>query len=228
MFAVKFDLRDIEKAVDRLEGARDQIPFVMSGLLNDAVFKARQVLVESTWPEHVIQRNSAFLNAALRIDRASKQDLKATLYDSIGRLTGGLTILQAHAKGGTKRPARRHLAIPDRAWRTYGTHGIRPSETPKALAQRALEQRGRKAVPVRGGKRKRVKRTRARPAERIVLTERGIFAAIAGKLHLRYLFRPSAQIKADVPLYEDFEHVVRETIRTGFADKMAQAMRTRR
>ena len=197
MFTVEFNLADIERLTKQVGGAADQIPFVMSQLLNDGAFKARQVLVSQTWPRSVTARNASFIAAALRINKSTKGNLRVEVTDVLNRAH-----LQLHAKGGVKQ-ARRRLAIPVPGSVRYGAHGIRERDRPKAL----------------------IARTSARALR---ITQRGIFVGQGGRLHLKYSFKPAATQPKDVPFYEDFAFVMRAAVRTGFADAMRRAMRTRR
>jgi len=198
MIAVKFRMPDIERMTHKVGGAKDQLPFVMAGLLNDGAFKARQVLVTQTWPRGVTVRNAAFMNAALTVDKATKANLRVEIYDKLGRAN-----LQLHAKGGIKTPRGRNLALPLPGSVTYGPRGIPLRQRPKGIIART-------------------------PKRALRITAGGIFVGEHGRLRLKYSFKPSAAIKADVPFYQDFEYVMRESLRTGFADAMAKAMKTRR
>src|SRR4029077_14800085 len=198
-FEVKFDIEDIAKMTVAYEGASDQIRFVMMRLLNDAVFKARQVLINNTWPQSVKVRSGSFLNAALHVNRATKQNLKAELVDSIGR--GNLYL---HARGGISRAQKaKRLAIPVAQQIQRGAHGVPQRLTPAAIIANT-------------------------PARALRVTPHGIYVAKQGKLQLMYVFKESFTTKLDVPFYKDFDYVVPESIRTGFADAMRSAMKTRR
>jgi hypothetical protein len=80
MAEVKIDLSDIERWTKDIGGKADQIPFVMSQLINDGAFKTRQVLV-NMWPNKVTVRNANFISAALQINKSDKHNLKVEIYD---------------------------------------------------------------------------------------------------------------------------------------------------
>lgn len=130
MFSVEFNLADIERLTRQVGGAADQLPFVMSTLLNDGAFKARQVLVSQTWPRSVTVRNTSFLGAALQVNKSNKANLRVEIFDRLNRAN-----LQAHAKGGTK-PSRKRLAIPLPGSVRYGVHGIPARQRPKGVIAR--------------------------------------------------------------------------------------------
>jgi hypothetical protein len=85
VFELRFDWFAFDKQREALGSAADQMPFVLADLLNEGAFKARQVWINQTWPSHVQQRNAAFMNAALRVERADKRHLRVALQDRLGR-----------------------------------------------------------------------------------------------------------------------------------------------
>jgi hypothetical protein len=105
--SVKFDAADFAKRAEQLSGAIDQLPYVMSRLMNDAAFQARRVLSESTWPSHVHQKRTSFPGVALHVQKATKSDLTVIIVDTLGRAH-----LQQHSQGGVVRARGRNLTIP--------------------------------------------------------------------------------------------------------------------
>jgi hypothetical protein len=194
---VEFSIKDFISMSEQMKGIESELPYVIANLLNDGAFKTRQVLVSDTWPSHVNVRNASFISAALRVDKASKSNLEVAIYDSIGH-----GHLQAHAVGGTKRVAGPRIAIPDATNIRKGARGVWRSQSPKAIVART-------------------------PKRALRITSRGIFVGRGGQLHRAYAFRPSVQIKASVPFYEDFNYVMNNAIRTGFKDAMNYAMKKR-
>jgi hypothetical protein len=176
---------------------RDQIPFVMSQLMNDSAFKTRQVLVNTTWPEHVNVRNKAFINAALHINKSTKHNLVVEIFDQIGRAH-----LKLHDTGGTKTAIHGGLAIPFQLHVPIGPQGVNPIDRPKAWIART-------------------------PKRALRITSRGFFVGQHGKLRLLYTLKPSAPIKADVPFSETFNYIFSANMRTSFVDTMERAMHTR-
>jgi hypothetical protein len=196
MYTLEFQLGAIKDLADKLGQAADQLPFALSQLLNDGAFKTRRVLIDVTWPRAVHVRNPGFLNWALHVDKSTKSNLEVSIVDTKNRAH-----LALHAKGGVKRAGRRNLAIPVGTWYRQGPHGVSPQDRPRALIDRT-------------------------PKRDVRVTDRGIFVAQGGRLHMRYSFKPSINQPADVPFYEDFREVMGETMRTGFYDTMRKAIQT--
>ncbi len=197
MFELTFDASDFERKAREIDGAIDQVPYALSLALNQAVTNARRVLVGSTWPGHVHQRNSYFIGRALRTKFATKRDLAVEIYDDLGRAH-----LRLHASGGAKLP-RKRFAIAPNAAELRGAHGIRKSQTPKAIVDRT-------------------------PKRALRITSKGIFVGEGGRLHLKYAFKAMTDQPKDVPFYEDFHTVMIAEMRTSFASAMARAMKGRR
>lgn len=199
MFELKFDLSDFEKQARALEAAQDQVPFALSLALNDAAFNARTVLIQKTWPEHVTVRNKSFMNAALRVVKSDKHNLRVEIFDRLGRAN-----LKAHADGGTIRPVKAQtLAVPPPGLFKRGPRGIPPNKRPRAIIANT-------------------------PKRALRITARGIYVGKGGRLQLMYAFKPSVNQPADVPFREDFRTAMLEGVRTAFPAAMARAMRTRR
>lgn len=198
MLKIEFDMRDFERKAAEIGGAIDQIPFALANAMTSAAFKAREVLVNETWPSHVQQRNRAFIRRALRIEKARKGDLRVEIYDDLGRGN-----LQLHAKGGTRSAHSRRLAIPPSGTAQRKAGGaIKAGALPKALIAKT-------------------------PKRALRITPKGIFVGEGGRLRLKYVFKPSASIDKDVPFYEDFQRVMREEVAATFPASMRRAMQTR-
>lgn len=150
MFEVRFNLADFERQAKVLHGALDQVPFALSLALNDAIKQAREELVSETWPQHVTQRNATFIKRALRINFSTKRNLRAEVYDDLGRAH-----LKLHAKGGVKQGKHR-LAIPPKGAVRRGAHGVVKSQRPAQIIantpKRALRVTPRGILVGKGGK----------------------------------------------------------------------------
>ncbi|GGC70663.1 hypothetical protein [Chelatococcus reniformis] len=199
MIDVKFDLRDFERMARQLGAAADQVPFALAGALNDALFKTRTKLISETWPQHVTVRNAGFMRGALRIEKATKGNLRGEI-NSSG--VGDRGHLRLHATGGIKR-AQGALAIPDPAKVRRGAKGVSKNQRP-----RALPNSFRKGEVI---------------YQRLVAKKRK-----TGGLRLMYVLKPQATIKKDVPFYEDFRRSMIAEVHAAFPGAMAKAMRTRR
>jgi hypothetical protein len=200
VISIEIDPTPFLERTKELRAKADQLPFVLSRLLNNAAFNARRVLIETTWPSHVQVRNKAFLGAALRVDTSTKTDLEVRIYDVL-RNRGHLL---EHAKGGVERPFRsRVFAIPAPGRVRRTAHGVSQRDTPAAIIART-------------------------PKRALRVTSRGIFVGEAGRLHLIYSLKPQISQPQDVPFYDDFNYVMTNDMRTGFDEAMIAAMRTRR
>ncbi|TCR60953.1 hypothetical protein [Bosea sp. BK604] len=208
---LQLDLREFERKARDIGGAIDQVPFALAGALNDALFKARDHLINQTWPHAITVRNPNFIRAALNVDKATKGKLAGAVFDRLGRAS-----LNLHAKGGTK-AARGRLAIPSTAVKGQRTakgvpRRLRPATAPNTFRKGdAIFQRvGWKP----NGAAKRTSKSAASTDKR--------------RVQLLFTLRRAAQIRKDVPFVEDFRRVVLEEVRRSFPQRMARAMATRR
>jgi len=200
MIEIKLDLSQFADAAKRMGAAVDQVPYALSRALNDAAFVTRKKLIEQTWPGAVKQRKGSFPGSVLRVERSDKVNLTASIYDS----SGNRGHLFEHAYGGTKRPLRQHLSIPNAAWVKYTASGVSSRQRPKNL----IASTSKRALRIIPGK--------------------GIFVGKGGRLNLRYSFKASAQIRQDVPFVVDFARSMTDTVSTQFPIRLGEAMRTRR
>lgn len=134
MIDVKCDFREFERMARQIGGAVDQVPFALAGAINDALFKTRGKLINETWPQSVTVRNNSFMRGALRIEKATKGNLRGEINSSGVGDRGHLAL---HAKGGVKQ-ARGMLAVPTSRVRRTG-RGVIPSQKPRAL-KRAVKK----------------------------------------------------------------------------------------
>jgi hypothetical protein len=194
---VRLYSEDYERLTRQMDAAYDQMPFALSLALNDALFETKQVLTDATWPRSVTVRNSHFLDWALHIEKATKENLSGAIYDSTPDQRAHLKM---HADSGTKAPKGANLAIPSRNVDRSGDGRIRTSEKPLNL---------RNAVRIKD----RIYQYQGSGKHR--------------KLVFMYSLKPSVNIKADVPFRSDFSDAMRESTERHFVPRMMQAMRTR-
>ncbi|MFB0491965.1 hypothetical protein ABIE45_004551 [Methylobacterium sp. OAE515] len=198
---VQFDMRGFERAASGIGALQDQIPFALSQSLNDGLFASRDHLITHTWPAHVSVRDPNFLRNALRVERASKTKLSGAVTNE-GTRAGNRGHLKLHEDGGTKRPTKSKIAIPDRKVlaRRSGRgvpKSLRPGTAPNTF------RKGDVIYQVTGGKKNR-------------------------KLKLLYTLKPSAPIKGVVPFRPDFDMVMRREVARAFPDRIRAAMASRR
>ena len=134
MFKIELDYSELEAAAVRIGASADQVPYALSLALNRAADVTRNLLIKTTWPQHVHQRNASFIAASLttRDARASKTSLAVELYDKLER---GNLVMQS--KGGTRSPqGGSNLAVPASSV-PKGARGVpsrlRPKNMPTAL-----------------------------------------------------------------------------------------------
>jgi hypothetical protein len=197
MFEVKIDYSDFEKLARNLVGAQDQVAFALADSLNRAVENTRQVLIRQTWPRSVDARNSGFIRAALlRGPRATKTDLRVSIYDALGRAN-----LKQHADSGTKLPKQTaRLAIPVEANVRRTASGVTASQRPMNLANSFVADRTGRGL--------------------------AIYQRQGRRLKLMYVLRQSAPIRSDVPFRSDFEDTMRAEARANFPAAMMRALLT--
>lgn len=147
---LEFDFSSFRKMADRLEVARQQIPFALATSLNQSAFQARQDIV-GMWPSAVNSRNKAFIGWALRIEKATKNNLRVEINDHRADGRGNLKL---HADGGI-RTARGRLAIPSLNVRRGG-RGVVTSQRPANL-KGGFRRGDVLYVPTGKGKRRRLK-----------------------------------------------------------------------
>lgn len=194
---VELFTEDFERITRQLDAAYDQLPFALMLALNDALFETKQVLTDVTWPKAVTVRNATFLDYALHVEKATKDDLSGAIVDQ----SDGHVHLKLHADSGTKHPRGANFAIPSKAVDLGAGGAIYKSERPRSL--RNSVRIGNRIYQYQGrGKKNR-------------------------KLVLMYTLKPSVNIKADVPFRQDFADAMKESAERHFVPRMMQAMRTR-
>lgn len=138
---------------------RRGVPGITAGALDSTAFDVRKHEVDTVWPRSIQLRNRRFLGAALRVDKADKVRLRASVYDRLGR-----EFLSRQATGGIKRPHRgANIAVPTR-WvsRTRGGR-VRSAQLPASLRanprafllrarsghQMIAQRQGKRRLPIR-------------------------------------------------------------------------------
>lgn len=179
-------------------GALDQLPYAISQAMNASLGFAKTYIEEITWPSAVEVRNPRFIKQVWRREFATRHKLRAVLYDRLGRVN-----LKLLAKGGTKRP------------RTGGSLAI-----PEAKVR---ARRGSKGVP---------KNLRPGNLGRSFRDGDVIYQEIGrGKkrrLRLMYVIKPTANVRAMVPLEIDFANAFIRSLSVAFPMAVRKAMATRR
>ena len=129
MIHLEFDYAELERYALSLNATADQIPFALSTALNRSADVTRNLLIKSTWPTAVKQRNQSFIAASLttREARATKTSLAVEIYDKLDRGN-----LQMQAKGGQRVARGNNMAIPSSNI-TRGASGVPSRFKPKNI-----------------------------------------------------------------------------------------------
>ena len=108
---------------------RKQLPFATAGALTDTAFDVRKHVVEKTFPRDFDLKNKRFAGATLRVDKANKRNLRAAVYDRLGR-----EYLETQARGGIKRPIDgRNIAIPTQHTKRTASGKVGAAKRPRAV-----------------------------------------------------------------------------------------------
>lgn len=192
------NVNDVMRNVSNLH--RRQVPFALSQAMNEAAFEVRSEIVQRTYPRAFTVRNSRFINAVMRVAKATKSNLVASVFDQLGR-----DYLERHSKGGTKTPKGQNLAIPsDNVARNAGG-SVRAAQRPRNLLQRKdafkLDVKGNSFIAKRDGKARY-------------------------PIRLLYLLEPRASIAKSFAFYEDAIKVVKERLPDAWSKAWGRAIRT--
>jgi hypothetical protein len=131
MFKIEFDYDALLRSAQGIEGVAEQLPYALALAMNRSADVTRNLLIRSTWPSHVQQRNASFISASLttRDARATKGSLAVEIYDRLDRGN-----LQMQAKGGTRTPhGGSSLAVPSSGV-TRTSRGVPSRLRPKNLS----------------------------------------------------------------------------------------------
>ena len=222
MVTIRFE--GLDRLLKNLGEFERQVPFALAQALNKSADVAREELPQ-IWAENIRVRNPNFLKAALttRGSRATKSSLRVELYDQYGR--GNLAL---HDKGGTNRAHTGSLAIPSTAvGQRRGARGVPKNLKPSALPN-SFKTDGRRANPhlkpnsvyVREGAYRAKGSAIGRTGKKRKKT------ADSRTVKLMYTLRPSAPIRADVPLTREFTRIMRREMPRQFDIAMKAAMQT--
>ncbi len=205
--SIRDNIAQVQKRLTNIE--RKQIPFATAGAINDTLFDIRKQIVGTTGPRSFDIRNRRFLNAAIRVRKASKRHLTGEVYDHLGRGQ-----LQRHAKGGIKRPRGRHIAIPGRD--IEGKRSGSTGKIPKRLTPRTvLNKAGRRRAFI----------TTFKSGQRAIVRRKGKKQL---PLQILYLLERQTRIRKSFRFHEDATKVARRVFQRHFNRRLRQALRTAR
>ena len=193
---------DVDRLMRRMTAVeRRQVPFALAGALTSLAFDIRKDAVERTGPESFDLRDPRFLRAAIVVDKASKHDLRARVYD---RLESSDLLL--HARGLPKYPHGKHVAVPTKhLLPKRRARGVPKAWRPKQVMRkpRVFEQRWKGHLYI--WRRKTKKRYPIEPL---------------------YLLVPRAQMRKRFPFHERARQIFRAELGQVFHRKFEHAMRT--
>ncbi|WP_299393254.1 hypothetical protein [Pelagibius sp.] len=197
--SVRSNIKELERYLTRVQ--RRQLPFATSQALNGTIFAVRRRIVGRTFGEAFKIRNKRFPSAAMRVKKATKKRLEATLFDRLGR-----DYLQRHTTGGTKRPfTGRRLAVPTRKVKRTGTGKVPRSLQPTTLRNKPNVFVGRFKRP-----------------------EAGLWRRTKAGVQLLYTMPQTARIDRSFRFYEDATGVVNRQFNRRFFVALKRALRTAR
>ena len=187
---------------------RKQIPFALSGAINDTLFDVRKQIVGVTARNAFTVRNKRFLGVAIRVEKAKKTKLNGAVFDRLGRASLGL-----HARGGIKRARGQHVAIPTKAVEAKRTAS---GKIPKRLTPRTvLSKAGRRAAF----------KIKFRSGQEAIVRRKGKKAT---PLEVLYLLERSVRIRKQFRFIEDAEKVAKRVLPGHFRTRLRKALRTAR
>lgn len=192
---------DINKAVAKIRSITEaqQLRFATARALTQTAVEVQQE-VRRNMPSR-FQLRRQWIVQGIRVDRATKQALVATVYsrDKFMRL---------QESGGTKSPMRNYIAIPTSLVRRTPRELIRRSDRPQALGDKA------EVIDFRGDKYIALKKPRR--------------AANGQRLRLLYLLATRAGIRKRLGLETDGDQIVRRNFAANLQRALEDAVRTAR
>lgn len=206
--SVSSNVKQFQRRLSRVQ--RKQLPFATMKAINDTAFDVKDRTIQRTFPAAFPEgKNRSFIKQALRIRKARKTNLEAHVFDRFG-----YEWLQRQAKGGTKRPKRKALAIPQfgkRGGLKRTARGVSPAKRPKALRGRPNIITPRQGSRLSPGIYKRVGGARNR---RLVLLYRFVSRSVRVKKAFRF--------------YEDAQRETRKKFPIHFRRHLRRALKTAR
>ncbi len=201
---------DIKRATRRLNDIeKRQIPQATKNTVNDTIKDIRRQIVGVTAPRAFTIRNKRFITSQMRMEFAKdKRNVRAALFDAKGRGQ-----LEKHARGGTKTPRGKHIAIPSREIEGKRT---KSGKIPKKLKPRTvLSKAGRRQAF----------RIKFQSGQEAIVRRKG---KKRSPLQVLYLLERRARIRKAFRFHEDATKVARRVLPGHFRRRLRQALRTAR
>ena len=192
---------DIEKAISQLKSLteREQFRFSVAKALTATAADVQQE-VRKNMPSRFIIRRQWVVNG-IRIERATKQSLTATVYSRD-------KFMKLQETGGQKNPLRNYIAIPTKMVKRTKTDLVARSDRPGALGDKVdiIELNGHKWLALKKARK----------------------AGNGQRLKLLYLLVPRAQMKERLGLGKDGMRIARQQFVSNLREALEQAVRTAR
>lgn len=200
MLSISVD-HDIAKAAAKIRSITEaqQLRFATAKALTQTAVQVQQE-VRKNMPSR-FQLRRQWVVQGIRVDRATKQNLVATVY-SRDKFMG------LQEAGGNKSPLRNYLAIPTSMVRRTPSEIVRQSDKPKALGDKV------EIVTFRGEKYLALKKPRK--------------GANGQRLRFLYLLVPRAKLEKRLGLEKDGNMVVRRNFAANLQQALDEAVKTAR
>lgn len=200
---IKSNLEEIMRRIPAVY--QKQLPFAASQALNDAVFEARNHIINKTYPESFKQKNRTFARAMFRVGKATKNKLTANLFDALDRAN-----MKLHTEGGIKSPASGgNIAVPSQeVKRLNNGHGVPQEFKPRNIIN------DKKAFKLRlaGGQQ--------------VIAQR--VGSKRNPLRILYGLEPSVKLEQSFPFYKEAERIALKVFSLKVFDRLRVAYQNRK
>lgn len=200
--SVKSNIKSFTRGLDKIQ--KKELPTAIRNALSDTAFDVRKRIVNRTFPRSFNLRNKRFASQAMRVKKATKTNLVASVFDPKRR-----EWLARHVTGGIKKPRGRNLAIP------VGIKRLASGKIGKAKRPRALLNKPKTFA---------VKNDKGR-------LHAGIYQRRGKKqypIKLLYIFSSSAAIRRRFPFYEDANSTATRSFPNKFRRELSFALRRAR
>jgi hypothetical protein len=195
----------------RINAKRSQIPFAASRALNDIAFEVRNEIVKKTYPRSFNVKNARFPGVLMRVDKSTKTNLKATIYDRIAREGKSSSIYLARQEKGGMKTSRssQNVAIPSRF--------LMPKRNSEGRVPNNLRPRNLLSQ-------KNAFKTTNKKGTTMIMKRDGR----TGKAKVYYILSQSARIPSRFPFFTDARMVIRKSWNPTFSKYLSLAMKTAR
>jgi hypothetical protein len=195
----------------RINAKRSQIPYAASRALNDIAFEVRNEIVRKTYPRSFNVKNTRFPGVLFRVEKSTKRNLKATIFDRIAREGKSNSEYLARQESGGIKTSRSssNVAIPSRF--------LMPKRNSQGRVPNNLRPRNLLND-------KNAFKVKTKKGAELIMRRDGR----TGKAKVYYVLSQSARITKRFPFYKDAETVIRKSWNSAFSKYLEIAMKTAR